>query len=202
MADNQMALKKEKKSKSRQESSEDVQEASASLPSDILEQKKLKKQKKSKKKTEEETEPVEVAVVEEIVEVNKEEKKKKKRKNVEPDVEITTVEVRAEEKPKKKKKKESNGTEEISLGNYIIHPDVENMSSSAAESYRESLGLTMTPPESANLYKPITAFNQLAPSLEAYCPEVLSYLEMKKFPQPSPIQVIFPPPLLVPHSMC
>jgi hypothetical protein len=191
MADNQIASKKEKKSKSRRESPESdepITAITAAASTDPLDVKKMKKQKKSKKNEEGESEGVTVEEI--VVEENKEEKKKKKRKNIEAEVETPIVEARSEEKPKKKKKKQSNETsEDISYGNYVVHPDVENMSSSAADSYREGLGLTMTPPEAANLYKPITAFNQLGPSLQAYCPEVLTYLEMKKFPQPSPIQV-------------
>lgn len=119
---------------------------------------------------------------------SKEEKKKKKRKNEHGEDNNGQAETNGEEKQKKKKKRQNENVN-ISFGNYIPHPDVENMSISSADSYRQEHNLTITPPEVADYFKPINSFSQLIPSLQDYCPEVLRYLEMKNFPHPSPIQV-------------
>jgi hypothetical protein len=209
MAEKKMKVKKEKKSKlSESEVREDelikvdppsleIVPNSNSNDHDLHKDKKKKKKKSSQEET----------TVEEhnaSIESSKDEKKKKKRKNNEQE-EVQesqsgtneNSELKSDEKPKKKKKRQNeNSNTSPSLGNYIPHPDVENMSTSTAESYRQEHGLTMLPTEFADFYKPITSFAQLTPSLQDYCPEVLQYLEAKKFPNPSPIQVTIPTPHL------
>lgn len=160
--------------------------------SDVNPSNDVEKDKKKKKKRN-----IEIEEQNEVPEPNREndskdeKKKKKKRKTESGEENLEGVsETPVEEKPKKKKKRQ-NDNETFSYGNYIPHTDVENMSTSSAESYRQEHNLTLTPVEMADFYKPITSFSQLVPSLQDYCPEVLQYLEMKKFPHPSPIQVEF-----------
>jgi hypothetical protein len=188
MEEKKMKTKKEKKTKL---GDNGVRENELATPEpSILENQETQKDKKKKKKKNAQEESAEEHSA--TNEAAQDAKKKKKRKNNEQeetqDNGTETNGSNSEEKPKKKKKRQAEDTN-ISLGNYIPHADVENMSQSAAESYRQEHNLALLPTEAADFYKPITAFAQLTPSLQDYCPEVLQYLESKKFPHPSPIQV-------------
>ena len=63
------------------------------------------------------------------------------------------------------------------------------MSTDAADEWRAGMGITLTPPEIASRFPPIVAFEQLFPSLGALCPDVVSYIQDKKFKTPTAIQV-------------
>lgn len=201
MAEKKMKAKKAKNSKLGDSEVREEELITTEAPSlrvsDDNDLQKEKKKKKKKSSSQEEEVVVEEQSVSNESSSTKDEKKKKKRKNSEPEESGQdrplnghgTDETKSDEKPKKKKKRQNENVDSIpSLGNYIPHADVESMSLASAEAYRQEHSLALLPTEAADFYKPITSFAQLTPSLQDYCPEVLQYLEAKKFPNPSPIQ--------------
>lgn len=75
-------------------------------------------------------------------------------------------------------------------GNYLEHPSTATMSSSEVESFRREAGIVVHPEAEATLWRPVTHFFFLFPSVETYCREAKTYIEMKNFTAPSPIQVL------------
>jgi hypothetical protein len=112
--------------------------------------------------------------------------KKKSKKNKSASQDITESEEHSVDINEKKNRASR------ARGNYIIHPDVESMSNSTVEQYRQETGIAVTPESESENFKPITSFHQLDSSLLDFCPEIGSYLAKKNFPKPSPIQVCAP----------
>lgn len=181
---------------------------------DIKKEKKSKKSKKNKHK--DSSSNVDDEVVETVIE---EKEEKKKRKHSETDVIVNNDEDDNNEVKKDKKKKKKNKHVEVeeevvidftnkssipiksnkhenSNGNYIIDSTVQQMSLNDVQSYRTELGIAVYPEEDSNLFKPLTNFTQIYPSLGNNCNEVVNYIKRKSFVKPSPIQSQCWPPLL------
>lgn len=110
-----------------------------------------------------------------------------------------------EQRPKKdKKKKDKKDKHEkatpvvysttsdhlASINNhYVEHPSTAAQSTSNVDSKHEEWNITIHPAEEKYLYKPITNFEYLTPSLQRTCQYVLDYIRVKQFTQPTPIQV-------------
>lgn len=103
------------------------------------------------------------------------------------------ADVAEDEVPNSKRKRLNDGSSAaagLARVNYVLHPDTAAMTPEAAAAHRQSLEVALYPPEVGEQYLPMTAFNQLAPSLGSLCGDVTSYIRQKNFKIPSPIQVI------------
>lgn len=98
-----------------------------------------------------------------------------------------------DEEPSSKRRKTGVSTA-MAVGSarvdYLVHPDTAAMSTEEAAAYRKGLEVAVYPPEVGDEFLPLTAFDQLAPSLGTYCGDVTSYIQQKSFKTPSPIQVL------------
>ena len=119
------------------------------------------------------------------------------------------------EKKKKKKKKKDQQKEESEEtvaynkvgstlkpsinGNYVEHDSTKALTSDEAEAYREEATINIIPEEEARNYNPILSFEYLKPSLnncKSMSKQIQTYIELKNFSKPSPIQSQCWPPLL------
>jgi hypothetical protein len=96
----------------------------------------------------------------------------------------------AEQPTKKKHKAQSARSDSAhAMGNYVPHSAMSSMTMEEADAFRANAGITLTPPEAAERYHPITQFEHLRPSLGDLCPDIMHYVEAKKFKTPTFIQV-------------
>lgn len=175
-----ITIPEKKKKKSRKEKKEEDEVETVVIDSE-------KKKKKEKKKKHIES-PAEDTVITEVSSiVGNKEKKKKKRK----EAESTEGDADSSKEIESRKKVKSIHTSSASAGNYVIHPEVAIMSSNAVDNLRQEMDMVVIPEDAAEIYKPMTSFAQLYPSLDNYCPEVRRYIDSKGFTKPSPIQVYF-----------
>jgi hypothetical protein len=113
----------------------------------------------------------------------------KKAKRDAEDAAAAAAAVEAEQPSKKKHKSQSARSDGVPMGNYIPHAAMSSMTMQEADAFRANAGITLTPPEAAEKYHPITQFEHLRPSLGELCPDVMHYVEAKKFKTPTFIQV-------------
>lgn len=137
------------------------------------------------------TEQEPVAEIDESKEAKKLKKLEKKKRKDEtsklPTEETGPKEVTNDLKSEKSKAKVPPHTP----GNYIEHKSTSKMTTEMVAAYRSEASIVVVPEHEAKDFKPITKFEYLYPSIEQHCPHVTGYLEEKRFPLPTPIQVGF-----------
>ena len=175
MDDSEITKKKSKKDK--RHKNVDVVEEIVLNDEDTKEERKLKKKRKREKELEENPEPI----------CNDD--------NVDED-QITTAQRKEEKKLKKQQKiamleNSDSGKCLIvqSLGNYIQHSDVDKITKSEMEAFRQEAGIVVYPEEESYNYHHIASFEHIYPSIDEFCPHIKKYIVEKKFSKPSPIQV-------------
>ena len=115
----------------------------------------------------------------EVVEEEVVEKKSKKEKKDKKDKVV-------EEEPVKKQKSAKAG--KSSSGLYVEHAITAALTPAEVKAHRDELGITVTPEEDGETYKPMTSFECLDSSLNGNCSYLTKYLKAKNFTKPSPIQ--------------
>lgn len=140
-------------------------------------------------------------------ELKQEKKKKKKKRKLEESAIDDVVEVPASsemkdagdssEKKSSKKSKKNKSNSDASLdtggdiveGNYIVHPDMRQMSVDDVNSFRAEHNMNIYPEEESLKYKPVTSLSHIYPSLNNNnCDEIISYIQKKSFTKPTAIQ--------------